>query len=103
MSPSGLGKEALGEESGSSPESGDPGKLRDQGISNNRDYVRPFAWRPLRADNPTTGRWFRRHGSSPPTESPDDDCFARKGCSYEGGACPIITRRIRGSGLTSRR
>jgi len=105
IAPSGREKEALGEESRSSPEGGDPGKLRDQGISNNRDYVRPFAWRPVRADNQTTGRWLRRHGSSSPTESRDDDCFAGKGCSHEGGAGgarPIVAWRLRGSGLGGR-
>src|ERR1700737_593536 len=100
-----LEKKALGEERGSSSEGGDPGKLRDQGISNNRKYVRPFAWRPVRADNQTTGRWLRRHGSSSSTESRDDDCSAGKGSSHEGGtgsARPIVAWRLRGSGLGGR-
>src|SRR5437899_9020868 len=102
MAPGGLEKEALGEESRSSPDGGDPGQLRDRGISNNGDDVRPFAWRSVRADNQTTPRWLRRHGSSSPTESRDDDCLAGKGRSHDGragGARPIVAWRFRGSGL----
>jgi hypothetical protein len=100
-----LEKEAIREESGSSPDGGDPGELRDQGVSNNRDDLRPFAWRPVRADNQTTGRCLRRHDSPAPTESRDDDCFAGKGCSHDGGAGgarPIAAWRFRGSGLGGR-
>src|SRR5260370_39546263 len=100
-----LEKKAIGEESGSSPEGGDPGQLRDQGISNNRDDLRPFAWRPVRADNQITGRWFDPYYSFEPTESRDDDCCAGKGCSHEGfagGARSIVFWRLRSSGLGAR-